>query len=178
LSVLAKCGESFDETLTQWHPWLLKLSGRMARRLGLEREDVYQELAFRLIEAFPRFDSGIADFGPFSGWIARALYSRLLYREQRALHCLRWVVDDDGKEQPLVSLVADSKVAQPDEAASTADLVAVARRELNRLPRRMRNAIIRYVKRWPGKTDREALNRGIQKLRARMKVEPKVGQAV
>jgi RNA polymerase sigma factor (sigma-70 family) len=177
LIATAVSGETFEELLLQWNLWVRKLSNRMARRLDLEREDVYQELLFALLKAFPRFDSSLGSFGTFTGWVARAVFKRLLDRIKHSPQTVDGTfVDTEGLAASLVDVLGDPDAASPSDEANRNELIQLVRREVRRLPFRCRETIRTYFgldgQERIGRLDKEALRRGILLLRNRIRIRP------
>ncbi len=177
LSVVAKSGETFEELLQQWNRWIRVLSNRMARRLDLERDDVYQDLAFALFKAFPRFNSGLGSFGNFANWVARGVFTRLLKQIRNSPRTVDGTfVDTEGLAASLVDVLGDPDAASPDDDAGRRELIQLVRREVRRLPFRCRESIRVHFgldgRERVGRMDLEGLRCGIILLRNRIRIRP------
>jgi RNA polymerase sigma factor (sigma-70 family) len=179
LSATAISGETFEQLRLQWNRWVKKLWNRMATRLDLERDDVYQELIYALIKALPRFNSQLGSFSTYASWIARSVFTRLLDRINHSPQTVDGgFPDSKGLMANLVDVLGDPDATSPSDDANRNELIQLVRREVKRLPPRCRECVCRHFgffgleRARRTDKDREALRRGLLLLRNRIRVRP------
>jgi len=121
------------------------LAHRMARTLDAEFEDCHQELMSELARKFPGYDSRKGNFGTYAGWIARGVQVRLFRQKTNSPRLISPMISSREKdERSMIEFEEDTRHADPAEEAGRREVIELVRREVDRLPRRLRNVVRRF----------------------------------
>jgi DNA-directed RNA polymerase specialized sigma24 family protein len=177
MGAFAKSGESIKDTLALWQRWVITLSSCIAQQLDLESEDVQQDLLCHHVRVFHKFDSSRSSFSTFASLIARNLYTSKLAEKRHSPRVSSRSLPDDGDgNESILDLFADPTTPNPVADAGRRELIDLVRREVARLPPRLRECVLNYFgfdgRERSGRTDTLALSRGLIRLKARIRIAP------
>ncbi len=152
-----------DEFLRSVAGWIRLLAGRAARRHGLDPDDCEQAIVEQVVRRLHRYNPARSRPSTFAALVARGVVARLAAREARHRDLVRldWPAADGN------DLEVPGREPEPCDLAAVRDSIALARREVARLPAGQRLAVeVRFGIAHDGKPDSARAAAGLKKLQA------------
>ncbi len=141
--------------------WLFTLSHRYARRLGLDRDDVFQSVAAELVRRMHRHDPARSSRTTFTALVARQVAFDMAAKEARHRRPVRldWpAADGEPLEVP-------GREPDPVDAAAGNDLARVVLAAVAELPGVQRDAVAVRFGLVAGEADSARASAGLKRLR-------------